>query len=449
VQKPLVSRDLQTLRKHASEIFYAGVAAVEPQAAVKRFCSRKKNHLVIGGLKYNLDKFGNVFVIGAGKAGAPMSSAIEDLLGQKITEGLVNVKYGHVASLNYVKLIEAGHPVPDKNGRAGASKILQLAKRAGRDDLVICLISGGGSALLPFPAPGLALKDKQDTIKMLISCGATIHEINTIRKHTSFIKGGMLAKAVYPATLVTLILSDVVGDDLDVIASGPTVFDSSTYKDSLGIIKKYNLGRKLPAKVVKYLIDGAGGKIPETPKAGDLIFEKTRNHVIGSSIEAIKSAKQKAEGLKYNTVVLSSMIEGETKEAAHFHCAIAREIAKTGLPFPKPACIISGGETTVNVAGKGLGGRNQEFALAAALEIAGLENTVVLSGGTDGTDGPTDAAGAFADSSTLKRASAKGTDPLQYLTDNDSYNFFSELGDLFITGPTNTNVMDLRIILIG
>lgn len=448
MQKPLVACDYQKLHKHASGIFYAGLAAVEPEAAVKRFCSRRKNFLLIGGLKYNLGKFDNIFVIGAGKAGAPMSSAIEDLLGERITEGIVNVKYGHVASLKHVKLVEAGHPVPDKNGLAGASKILNLAKKAGRDDLVICLFSGGGSALLPLPAPGLSLKDKQNTIKMLISCGATIHEINTIRKHTSIVKGGGLAKAVFPATLVTLILSDVVGDDLDVIASGPTVFDSSTYKDCLEIITKYGLSRKLPGKVVKYLTGGAEGKISETPKAGEMIFEKTRNYIVGSNIESIKSAKKKAESLKYNTIVLSSMIEGDTKEAALFHCAIAKEIVKTGLPVPKPACIISGGETTVNVTGKGLGGRNQEFALAAALEIAGLENTVVLSVGTDGTDGPTDAAGAFADSTTLRRASVIGIDPLQYLNDNDSYNFFRKLGDLLITGPTNTNVMDLRIILV-
>jgi hydroxypyruvate reductase len=443
-----VRGDLEKLRKHASGIFFAGLAAVEPEAAVKRFCVRRKNILTIGGAKYNLGVFENIYVIGAGKAGAPMSSAIENLIGRRITEGLVNVKYGHVTSLKYVKLVEAGHPIPDENGRSGAAKILQLAKKAGKDDLVICLISGGGSALLPFPASGLSLKDKQDTIKMLISCGATIHEINTIRKHTSFIKGGMLAKAVFPATLVTLILSDVVGDDLDVVASGPTVSDSSTYRDCLGIIRKYNLGKKLPGKVMKYLTDGAGGKIPETPKTGDLIFKKTRNHIVGSCIEAIKAAKRKAERLKYNTFVLSSMIEGETKEAAHFHCAVAREVAKTGLPVPRPACIISGGETTVNITGKGLGGRNQEFALAAASEIAGLENTVVLSGGTDGTDGPTDAAGAFADSTTAERAKAVGIDPLKYLNENDSYNFFKKLGDLFITGPTNTNVMDLRIILV-
>ena len=439
---------MRTLRRHASGIFYAGIAAVEPESAVKSFCARKKNFLLAGGFKYNLDEFENVYVIGAGKAGAPMSFAIEELLGDRITEGIVNVKYGHVASLKRVKLVEAGHPLPDENGIAGAIKILELAKKAGKNDLVICLISGGGSALLPYPAAGLSLKDKQDTIKMLISCGATIHEINTIRKHISLIKGGMLAKAVFPATLVTLILSDVIGDNLDVIASGPTVQDSSTYKNCLEIIAKYGLKKDLPGKVMKYLTGGTAGKIPETPKAGERIFKKARNLVAGSAIEAIKSAKQKAESLKYNTIVLSSMIEGDTKESARFHCAIAKEIAKTGFPVPKPACIISGGETIVKLTGKGKGGRNQEFALAAALDIAGLEKTLVLCAGTDGTDGPTDAAGAFADSSTLRRALLAGMNPLSYLFDNDSYNFFKKLGDLFITGPTNTNVMDLRIVMV-
>ncbi|MBU1180569.1 MAG: glycerate kinase [Proteobacteria bacterium] len=448
MQRDHTARDLQTLKKDASRIFYAGIDAVEPMAAVRRFCRREKNYLITGEAKHNLDKLNNIFIIGAGKAGAPMASAIEDILGERITKGIVNVKYGHVAPLKHVKLIEAGHPVPDKNGQAGASAILNLATRAKKDDLVICLVSGGGSALLPLPVPGLVLKDKQNTIKRLISCGATIHEINSIRKHTSLLKGGGLAKAVFPANLVTLILSDVVGDDLDVIASGPTVCDSSTFNDCLRIIAKYGIEDELPAKVVKHINDGADGKIPETPKAGDDVFARTTNLVIGSNIEAVKSAKQKAESLKYNTLVLSSMIEGNTKDAAHFHCAIAKEIVKTGIPLSRPACIISGGETTVNVTGKGLGGRNQEFALDAALEIAGLENTVVLSGGTDGTDGPTDAAGAFADSETLKRAYALGMDPFRFLSDNDSYNFFKRLGDLFITGPTNTNVMDLRIILL-
>jgi glycerate 2-kinase len=448
VRKRNAIRDLQKIRKDAASIFFAGISAVEPTASVRRFCRLEKNYLITGGVRHDLDKINNIFIIGAGKAGAPMASAVEEILGERISEGIVNVKYGHVAGLKRVKLIEAGHPVPDKNGRAGASAILKLAEKAGKDDLVICLFSGGGSALLPLPVPGLLLKDKQNTIKKLISCGASIHEINAIRKHTSLVKGGRLAKAVFPASLVTLILSDVVGDDLDAIASGPTVYDSSTFKDCMRIIAKYGIEDELPEAVVKHIKIGAAGKIHETPKAGDSAFERTANIVVGSNIEAVKSAKKKAENLKYNTLALSSMIEGDTENAAHFHCAIAKEIIKTGIPVSCPACIISGGETTVKVTGKGLGGRNQEFALCAAIGLAGIGNVVVLSSGTDGNDGPTDAAGAFADSETLKRASMLGLDPFRFLSENDSYNFFKKLDDLFITGPTNTNVMDLRIILV-
>jgi hydroxypyruvate reductase len=448
VQKETSDPDLKKLRNDASRIFFAGLSAVEPTAAVKRFCRLEKKHLITGDAKYNLEKIRNIFIIGAGKAGAPMASALENILGERITGGIVNVKYGHVAPLKRVKLIEAGHPVPDKNGRSGASAILKLAEKAEKDDLVICLVSGGGSALLPLPVPGILLKDKQNTIKKLISCGASIHEINAIRKHTSLIKGGRLAKAVYPANLVTLILSDVVGDNLDAIASGPTVFDSSTFKDCMRIIAKYGIENELPETVVRHIRDGADGKIPETPKAGDRVFERTKNLIIGSNIEAILSAKNKAENLGYNTLVLSSMIEGNTGDAAHFHCAVAKEIVKRGIPVSPPACIISGGETTVKVTGKGLGGRNQEFVLAAASGISGIYNVVILSGGTDGNDGPTDAAGAFADSDTVKRAYRLGIDPFRFLSENDSYNFFKKLGDLFITGPTNTNVMDLRIIIV-
>jgi hydroxypyruvate reductase len=377
-----------------------------------------------------------------------MAAAIEDILGEKITKGIINVKYQHVVNLKRIKLIEAGHPVPDKNGQNGASAILELALSAAKNDLVVCLISGGGSALLPLPYKGLTLKDKQKTIKELLSCGASIHEINSIRKHTSMIKGGRLAQAIYPATLVSLILSDVVGDDLEVVASGPTAQDSSTFSDCVKIIKKYNIIKKLPSSVINHLEAGASGNIPESPKTGDPVFKKTYNLIIGSNIEAIMSAKKKAESLGYNTLILSSLIEGETRQVAHIHGAIAREITKTGNPIPSPACILSGGETTVVLKGKGLGGRNQEFSLAAAIDIAGNKNTVVLCAGTDGNDGPTDAAGALADNNTIKRAISIGLDPNKFLENNDSYNFFKDLNDLLITGPTNTNVMDLRIILV-
>ena len=441
-------KNISQIRKDAEEIFYSGLRAVDPGTAVKRYCRIEGNHLFIGDKPYDLSRIKNIFVVGAGKATAPMAAEIENLLGDRIAKGIINVKYGHTNKLGRIKLIEAGHPVPDKNGQQGAGAIVDLVNNAGKDDLVICLISGGGSALLPLPFPGLTLKDKQDTIKILLSYGATIHEINAIRKHISMIKGGRLAQAAHPASLVSLILSDVVGDNLDVIASGPTVPDSSSFDDCMKIIAKYNIQKKLPKPVVKHIKDGISGRVPETPKTGDPAFNKTHNLIIGSNIEAILAAKKKSETLGYKTIVLSSMIEGDTTQVAHVHSAIAKEIIQTGNPIPSPACILSGGETTVTIKGKGLGGRNQEFALAAAMDIAGAENIVILSGGTDGTDGPTDAAGAIADTNTLSRAMSIGLDPDHFLANNDSYHFFQKLDDLLITGPTNTNVMDLRILLV-
>jgi hydroxypyruvate reductase len=439
---------IEEMRCNAVKIFHKGLQAVEPGSAIKRYCKREGDNLFIGNRKYNLSAIKNIFVTGAGKATAPMAAAIEDILGENITRGIINVKYGHTASLNRIRLIEAGHPVPDKNGMQGADEILNLAEGAKQDDLVLCLISGGGSALLVLPAEGITLKDKQDTIKILLSCGATIHEINTIRKHISGIKGGKLAKAVYPAGMISLILSDVVGDDLDVIASGPSVPDPSTFEESMKIFKKYKITKNIPKAVVSHIRKGTSGKVHETPKEGDRFFKNTYNLIVAGNMEAINAARHKSKIMGYKTLVLSSMIEGETRDVAKVHTAIAKEILKTGNPIPPPACILSGGETTVNITGSGLGGRNQEFVLAAAIDIAERKNIVVLSGGTDGGDGPTDAAGAIADTNTFKRAEGMGLNPLNFLLNNDSYHFFKQLDDLLITGPTNTNVMDLRIILV-
>jgi len=441
-------KDIPGMRNDAVEIFHRGLQAVEPGAAIRKYCRLENNTLFVGNEIYDLSQYNKLFIIGAGKASAPMAGAMESILGKRITNGLINVKYGHVTELRQVKLIEAGHPIPDDNGQHGADLIKNIAKNAIKNDLLLCLISGGGSALLPLPASGLTLKEKQDTIKVLLSCGASIHEINAIRKHISMVKGGRLAQAAYPATLVSLILSDVVGDDLDVIASGPTVPDTTTFSDCIEIFDKYNIRKQLPETVVNHIKAGSAGNVPETPKKDDSAFKNTQNVIIGSNIEAIIAAKRKAENLGYNTLILSSMIEGETRHVAHVHGAVAREILKTGNPLSSPACIISGGETTVTLTGKGSGGRNQEFSLAAAIDISGKEKIVVLSGGTDGTDGPTDAAGAFADTTTLTRAEALNLDPLDFLLNNDAYNFFDKLGDLLMTGPTHTNVMDLRIVLV-
>ena len=436
------------MRKDAVEIFYQALKAVQPGAAIKRYCKFDGKTLFIGHRSYQLNQYKNLYVLGTGKATASMAAAIEDMIDEKITGGIITVKFDYAVDLKHISLIEAGHPVPDENGIRGASAILNLAENVEEDDLVLCLISGGGSALLPFPYNGITLKDKQDIIKILLSCGATIHEINTIRKHISKIKGGRLAKAVYPATLVTLILSDVVGDDIDVIASGPTVPDSSSFYDCKNIFRRYDIIDKIPKNILNHIEYGISGEIDETPKPLDPVFERTYNLIIGSNAESLISAKEKAENLGYNVLILSSMIEGETRFIAQVHGAIAREIIKTGNPLPLPACILSGGETTVTISGNGLGGRNQEFALSASIDISGKKNIVILSAGTDGIDGPTDAAGAFSDTFTLKRAEKMGLDPYRFLSNNDSYHFFQSLGDLFITGPTNTNVMDLRIVLV-
>jgi len=444
-----MSRNIDQMRQDAVNIFQSGLQAVEPGKAVKNVCRREGEHFFIGKHDYDLSQIDNVYVLGAGKASAPMAAAIEEFLGKRIKGGIINVKYGHLAELRYIRLVEAGHPVPDENGEQGSGAILELAKAAGKDDLILCLMSGGGSALTPLPAQGLTLKDKQDTIKVLLACGATIHEINAIRKHTSMLKGGRLAQAAYPAALVSLILSDVVGDNLDVIASGPTVPDASSFPECMEIFNKYGIVEKLPDKVVDHIRMGIESMISETPKAGDPVFDRTQNLIIGSNMNAIRAAKRKAEILGYNTLILSSMIEGETRDVAHVHGAIAREVIKTGHPIEAPACILSGGETTVTITGQGLGGRSQEFSLAAAIDIADVDGVVVLCAGTDGTDGPTDAAGAIADTHTMSRAQSAGLNPHQFLTDNDSYHFFDQMNDLYKTGPTNTNVMDLRIVLVA
>ena len=446
--KIMGEKEILKMRHDAKEIFMAGLEAVEPAKAIKRHCRLEGDRLKIGNKIYNLSGIRNIFVIGAGKAAASMSRALEDILGDRIKGGIINVKYGHLAELKKVIINEAGHPVPDEAGLNGTRQILELSQKADKDDLVLCVISGGGSALLPMPVQDVSLKEKQETTKILLECGATIHEINAIRKHISQIKGGRLARAVYPARLVSLILSDVIGDNLDVIASGPTVPDSSTFYDCLNILECYGIKERIPSSVLEYIQKGARGESPETPKVGDPAFESTYNLIIGNNLQCVLAAQEKAKSLGYNTLILSTMIEGETKEVAKVHAAIAKEIKKTDIPTKKPACILSGGETTVTIRGNGLGGRNQEFALAIGMELNGWDNIVVLSAGTDGTDGPTDAAGAIADGEMVKKAEEKGLSPLEYLLNNDSYHLFEKIGDLFKTGPTNTNVMDLRIILV-
>ena len=439
---------IQNLRTDALDIFQAGLHSVDSLSAVRKHLSLEKEILTVDGKTYPLFDYDNIYVLGTGKAAAAMAQAVEECLSERITSGFINVKYGHTRPLKYITVHEAGHPVPDDAGLQGSEQIIHLLKSAGERDLIIFLISGGGSALLPSPVRGLTLKDLQETTQTLLEVGANITDINTIRKHLSRLKGGRVAKLAYPATLVTLILSDVIGNRLDSIASGPTVPDESTYHTCHHIINKFNIQKKIPKRVFDFIVSGQNGKEEETLKSNDPVFQHVQNVIIGSNIQAITEAKRRAETLGYNSLILSSSMEGEAKEVAKMFASIAKEILSTKNPLPPPACVISGGETTVTIRGQGAGGRNQEFALAAAIEIDGLDNTVIFSCGTDGTDGPTDAAGAIVDGQTLKRAKQKQMDAENYLLDNDSYHFFKALDDLIFTGPTFTNVMDLRLIMV-
>jgi hydroxypyruvate reductase len=422
------------LRRQALAIFKAALRAANPAEGVAEQLVRE-----------DFGSYRHIYVVGAGKAGAAMARAAERVLDRRITRGLLNVKYGHIAPLRRIELNECGHPVPDQRGAEGARRIAEIAAGAGPDDLVLCLISGGASALLPLPADPITLDEKQEVTKLLLASGANIHEINAVRKHISQIKGGQLARLAYPARVLSLLLSDVIGDDLDVIGSGPTAPDASTFALVRAILEKYGIFDRVPAAVRERIEGGERGQIPETPKQGDPVFAHVRNVVTGSNRRAVDAAAARARELGFRTLVLSTFVEGETREIARMHAAIAKEIVHAGRPLKPPACVITGGETTVTLRGDGLGGRNQEFVLSAAMDIAGLPNVVVFSAGTDGSDGPTDAAGAVADGRTL----ARNPRAQEFLARNDSYHYFEGLGDLIVTGPTNTNVMDVRLILVG
>lgn len=433
-----------SLRRQALRIFQAAVQAADPAQAVHRHVRLRGELLVAGHHRYRLGEYQNIYAVGAGKASGRMAAAVEDLLGRRISGGLINTRHGDPTRLKRIECNQSGHPVPDLAGETGAARIAEIASRAGPRDLVIALISGGASALMPLPAPPVTLDEKQETTRLLLESGANIHEINCLRKHISLIKGGQLARLAFPAHVLTLILSDVLGDDLDVIGSGPTVADRSTFADAAAILAKYGLERRVPPGVRSRIRAGAA----ETPKPADRIFKNVRNVIVGSNRLAVDAAAREARSLGFRTMVLTTLLQGEAREVARVHAALAKEIRAMRRPVRPPACVISGGEPTVTIRGSGRGGRNQEFALAAAIDIAGLRDVVILSGGTDGSDGPTDAAGAIADGSTTARSVAADLDAAAYLANNDSYRFFDALGDLIKTGPTGTNVADVQILLI-
>ncbi len=441
----------------AQAMIAAALRAVDPALAVRNAVQREVNILRVGldpqhRHEYDLRHYERVFVVGGGKAGTPMALALSELLGSRLTAGWVNVKHGYLTDTPpppALTIHQAGHPIPDEAGLHGARQVLRLAREARERDLLFCLISGGGSALLPLPAGEITLGDLQAVTDVLLRCGATINEINAVRKHCSQIKGGQLARAAHPATVISLILSDVVGNPLDVIASGPTVPDTTTFADAWNVLCRYDVVKDVPERVRAHLQAGVEGHIAETPKPGDPAFVRVQNLIIGSNAIAAMAARDAAQQAGFNTLLLSTYIEGEAREVGRVMAGIARSLIAEGWPIPRPACVIAGGETTVTLHGDGKGGRNQELALAAALALDGWPDVMLVTLATDGTDGPTDAAGAAVTGETVARARALGLDPADFLDRNDSYTFFDRLGDLIRTGPTNTNVNDLLFILAG
>lgn len=429
------------------QIMDAAITAASPAHALHSALNLQGDTLTIAGRAYDLRDYDRIRLLGAGKAAAAMAVAVEDILGDRIHDGLVVTKYGHDARPERTRVLEASHPVPDEAGVAASSALLDRARDCGERDLVLTLISGGASALTPAPRPPVTLDEKQRATRLMLECGATIHEINAVRKHLSLFKGGLLAQTLVPATVVSLIISDVVGDDLDVIASGPTAPDASTCADCLAILNRYGLAARMPAPVREMLET----RRFETLKPGAACFAHVHNVVCAGNRQGLLAAANKARALGYAPLVLTSRLEGEAREVARTLASIARDVALDGMPVRAPACLLAGGEPTVTIRGQGKGGRNQELALAAALALEGrAEATRITTGsvGTDGTDGPTDAAGAILPPEALERARSRGHDPRWHLANNDAYPLLDDIGALVRTGPTGTNVMDVVGFLV-
>ncbi|HZV47650.1 MAG TPA: glycerate kinase [Thermodesulfovibrionales bacterium] len=432
--------------KIVSAIFYAAIQSVSPYEATKQSC----NHIITEDT-LGMGNARIIKVIGFGKAACPMAKAVEEWLRDTIDLGVIITKYSHCREHVFSKITvhEAGHPLPDANGLKGTEHVIDVIRETDEHTLIFCLISGGGSALLVSPYDGITLDEKQKVTDLLLRSGADIQELNIVRKHLSKVKGGRLAEIAYPAKIISLILSDVIQDRIDTIASGPTAPDVSVYDDALFVLKKYGLMGKIPDNVLHFLQIGSEGIIPETPKEGDVIFRNVQNIIIGSNAIALHAAQDKAQSLGFNSEIISEKVIGEARDIGIWLASVALEAQKNiGIHNQKGICLISGGETTVTVKGSGLGGRNMELALSFAMQIEGIHGITLLSAGTDGTDGPTDAAGAIVDGNTIGKAKRCGFDPHKFLDNNDSYNFFKKTDGLFVTGPTGTNVMDIQIIII-
>ncbi|NDJ75363.1 MAG: glycerate kinase [Chloroflexi bacterium] len=439
---------MNTRRKQALAVLGAALDAVEPAQAIRRLMVRSDDTLWIDGRAYDLNRYRRVLVVGGGKAGASMAAAVETILGERIVAGAINVKYGYTEPTDIITVQEAGHPIPDENSVEGTRAMLDLLHDTTVDDLVLALISGGGSALMTLPVEGVTLADIQTLTQALLRSGAPIQAINAVRKHLSQVKGGQLARLAYPATVVALILSDVVGSPLDVIASGPTVPDTTTYAHAQAVIERYGVADTVPDAIWKHLMLGMSNGVAETPKPGDDELAEVYNVIVADNARGAEAAVRRAGKLGMNTLLLSTFIEGEAREVAQVLVGLAKEIMTHGRPVEPPACLVLGGETTVTVRGDGTGGRNQELALAAAITIQGLDRVLIASLATDGTDGPTDAAGGLVDGTTVERGAALGLSAVKALANNDAYPYLERTGDLLVTGPTNTNVNDIMAVFV-
>ena len=437
----------KSVNKFLKQLFEAGLQAADPALAIRRTLKRKNEALWVRKQRYSLKRFKRIMVVGAGKASGRMAQAVERQLGNKVVDGMVVVKDGHGCSTATIQVHEARHPIPDKRGEYAARSILTFVQSLEPEDLLIVLVSGGASSLLPLPARGVSLSDKQATTNLLLRSGATIQEINTVRKHLSAIKGGQLAASTQ-ATVIGLIMSDVLGDELGVIGSGLTASDPTTFSDAQYILQQYHLWSTVPSSVRTRIREGARGKIVETPKSNAPIFTRVQNEIIGNNELAIANVAQKAKQLGFRSLVLTTMLQGEAAEGGRFLGAVAQKVYHSGRPVARPACLIVGGEPTVTMTGKRRGGRVQELVLSTAQAIAGLPAVYVAGIGTDGTDGSTDMAGAVADGQTMNRAQKLGLNPAQALFEHDSYQFFCKAGGHIVTGPTGTNVNDLYVLLV-
>jgi glycerate-2-kinase len=438
------------LRRDALNILVSALDAVDPKQAIYNKVKVEGEKLIVDGKTYDLNRFYRIYLIGGGKAGGPMAEAIESLLGNRLTSGVVNILQGTEAKYHVekVKLVGASHPVPNQKGAQGVSEMLSMVTGLTDKDLVIVIISGGGSALMPSPAEGISLDDLQAITGRLLKKGATINDLNAVRKHLDSFKGGQLAKRCQPAEVLSLILSDVVGDPLDTIASGPTAPDSTTWEDAKSILERYEAWVDAPESIRRRIEKGLAGELSDTPKTDDPAFSKTHNVLVANNSYAAEAAAKKAAKLGYNAMILSTMVEGEARQVGSVYAGIAREIDSRGRPVHSPAAIIIGGETTVDVKGSGKGGRNQELALSSAKRITGTR-CLIASLATDGLDGPTDSAGALVDGFTLDRISRLNLSIDAALKKNDAYPIFEKISDHLITGPTGTNVNDLTLILVA